>query len=45
MTSVGSNYCVDAHMELTPHPINMRPPEPDHPPCGRHKWMVSYYVM
>ena len=22
--------------------MNMRPPEPDPPPCGRYKWMVPY---
>jgi len=38
MTSVGSNlnmFCVDVHIELTsPHPIQMRPPEPDTPPTS-----------
>src|SRR6218665_2032754 len=24
----------------TPPPVHMRPPEPDPPPCGRHKWMA-----
>ena len=25
-----------------PPPVHMRPPKPDPPPCGRHKWMAPY---
>src|SRR6218665_2388120 len=36
-------FCVDVHMGLDPPPpVHMCPPEPDPPPCGRHKWMAPY---
>ena len=34
-------FCVDVHMGLDPpSPVHMRPPEPNPPSCGRHKWMA-----
>jgi len=27
-----------------PSPVHMRPPESDHPPCGRLKWMAPKYA-
>ena len=43
MTSVNSNLnflCGRPHGAGPP--VHMRPPEPDPPPCGRHKWMAPY---
>jgi len=42
MTSVGSNFLCERQHGADPLPVHMRPPEPDPPPCGLHKWMVLY---
>ena len=28
-----------------PPPVHMRPPEPDPPPCGHHKWMAPPNIL
>src|SRR6218665_1142879 len=43
MKSVDSNFnflCERPQGAGPPPPVHMRPPEPDPPPCGRHKWMA-----
>jgi len=47
MTSVDSNFnflCGRPHGAGPGPPVHMRPPEPDPPPCGRHKWMAPYML-
>ena len=40
MTSVGSNFLCGRPPGGAPSPVRTRPPEPDTPTCGRHKWMA-----
>src|SRR6218665_3318198 len=43
MSSVDSNFnflCGRPHGAGPPSPVHMRPPQPDPPPCGRHKFSV-----
>jgi len=40
MMSVGSNFLCERLHGADPLPHPQRPPMPDPPPCGRHKWMA-----
>jgi len=42
MTSVDSNFNFLCGRPHGAGPLPPRPPEPDPPPCGRHKWMAPF---
>jgi len=47
MTSVDSDFkflCGRPHGAGPSAPVHMRPPEPDPPLCGHHKWMAPYQI-
>jgi len=43
MMSVGYNFLCGRPRGADP--TSPRPPEPDFPPCGRHKWMAPQPVL